>query len=288
MSLLDHFVHMVIEALPFFVVAMVVSALLETKVNIDRFLDPIIKSRFSVLWASVMAGLLPGCACATVPLAETLKKKNADLATTGAFLLVSPLLGPHTIILTYGFLGMKFTVFRIVAAMLGGICIGLIFSWCERRGVLNMPEEKVASCCASKSGCSTHVDAQFWPTLWASIKKFGGYFLLGIAIAALLKGVVPTEVIPTYLGSGILAILVAVFMGIPIYVCEGEEIPITRAVLDLGLAPGAAFAFMMGAVGTCIPTMLMARKVIGGKAILIYASYFFIFAFLCGLAFTYL
>lgn len=277
---------MVVEALPFFVVAMVVSALLETKVNIDRFLDPLLKSRFSVLWASLLAGLLPGCACATVPLAETLKKKNANLATTGAFLLVSPLLGPHTIILTYGFLGFKFTVMRVIAAMLGGLFIGLIFSVCEKKGIVSMPENEVSSCCASKSGCNTHTGAPFWPTLWASVVKFGGYFLLGVGIAALLKVLVPIDLVPSYLGTGITAIFIAVFMGIPIYVCEGEEIPITRALLDLGLAPAAGFAFMMGAVGTCIPTMLMARKVIGGKAILVYAAYFFIFAFCCGLAFN--
>lgn len=276
---------MVIEALPFFIVAMVVATLLETKVNIDRFLDTILKSEFSVLWASIMAGLLPGCACATVPLAETLKKKNASLATTGAFLLVSPLLGPHTVILTYGFLGAKFTVMRIVAAMLGGLLIGAVFSICEKKGWLSMPQEKTSSCCASKSGCSTNIEAKFWPTLWASVLKFGGYFILGIGIAALLKALIPVELIPTYLGSGITAIVISVFMGIPIYVCEGEEIPITKALLDLGLAPAAGFAFMMGAVGTCIPTILMAKKVIGGKAIMIYASYFFVFAFMCGLFF---
>jgi uncharacterized membrane protein YraQ (UPF0718 family) len=286
MDFVHHFSHMFLEALPFFVVAMVVAALLETKINVDRFLDPIIKSRFSVLWASLMAGVLPGCACATVPLAEILKKKNANLATTGAFLLVSPLLGPHTVILTYAFLGLKFTVFRIVAAILGGVLIGFVFSLCEKKGILSMPEAKAASCCSKKSGCGTNEPLRFWPTLWDSTKTFGGYFALGIAIAALLKAVVPMELIPTYLGSGVLAILVAVFMGIPIYVCEGEEIPITKALLHLGLAPGAGFAFMMGAVGTCIPTMLMAKKVIGGKPIVIYASYFFVFAFLCGIAFS--
>lgn len=286
MTFLHHFSHMTIEAVPFFIVAMIVSALLETKVNVDRFLDPILKSKFSVIWASILAGVLPGCACATVPLAETLKKKNANLATTGAFLLVSPLLGPHTVILTYGFLGAKFTVFRVLAAMLGGILIGLIFTVCEKKGWLSMPKEETSSCCSSKTGCSTGESAKFWPTLWASVKKFGGYFILGIAIAAVLKVLIPTELIPSYLGTGLMAIAVAVFMGIPIYVCEGEEIPITKALLELGLSPAAGFAFMMGSVGTCIPTMLMARKVIGGKPILIYASYFFVFAFCCGLAFS--
>ncbi len=75
-------------------------------------------------------------------------------------------------------------------------------------------------------------------------------------------------------------------MGIPVYICEGEEIPITLSLLKLGLGQGPALTFLLGAVGTCIPTMLMACKIIGRRATILYLIGWFIFAPLSGFLFS--
>ena len=35
-------------------------------------------------------------------------------------------------------------------------------------------------------------------------------------------------------------------IGIPVYICEGEEIPITYSLITLGLAQGPAMTFLLG------------------------------------------
>ena len=60
--------------------------------------------------------------------------------------------------------------------------------------------------------------------------------------------------------------------------CEGEEIPLVVSLMNLGLGEGPAFTFMMGAVGTCIPTMVMAKKIIGMKPMVLYAGFWLVFA----------
>ena len=123
--------------------------------------------------------------------------------------------------------------------------------------------------------------------LSAIVKELGKYFLLGMFIASLLTVIIPEETIPKYIGSsGWFAYFVAVLLGIPIYICEGEEIPITLALLKLGLGSGPAFSFLLGSVGTCIPTMIMAQKVIGRKPVLFYIVYWFLFAVGAGLIFS--
>ncbi|MBT5954687.1 hypothetical protein HOG98_08200 [bacterium] len=280
------FTHMVIEILPFFIGAVVLSSLLETKINSEKLLSPFIKGKFAVIWTCILGGLLPGCACATVPLAKSLKSKNAGLGVTACFLMVAPLLGPHTIILCYGLLGLKFTVWRIITALIGGIVMGYLFSYLESRKMLSMPETTHTTC--TKSNCSNPAchHPKFWEVTWKTTRTLGLYFLIGLFIASALTVLIPKDMIPSYIGTGPLAYLIAALVGIPVYVCEGEEIPITRALLNLGLGAGPAFTFMMGAVGTCIPTILMAKKIIGNKPVMLYVAIWFAFATLSGYFFS--
>lgn len=288
-AIITEFLTTTLDVLPYFFAAVILSALLETKLNSDRLLAPFIKGRFAIVRASLLAALLPGCACATVPLAENLRRKEAGLGVTGAFLLVSPLLGPHTIILTFGLLGLEFAVWRVIAALAGGIVLGYLLHYGEKSGRLQLPvPEKVDTCCHSGSCGDACEHPTFFKVFWQTTKKLGGYFLLGILIAAVLTVVIPTDVIPEYIGTGLLAYVIAAMIGIPVYVCEGEEIPITKALLDLQLGAGPAFTFMMGAVGTCVPTILMAKKILGNKAIGIYIVYWFVFAIVSGMGISYL
>lgn len=286
-TILITFLHLLLDVLPYFIGALVFSAFLETKVTSSTLLNPFITGKFSIIWVSILGGLLPGCACATIPLAETLKQKKAGLGAISAFLMASPLLGPHTIILTYGFLGLRFTLWRIVAALLGAIVLGYFLQWCEKKGWIEEPSLQKKSCCSSSTctSSSSH-STSFLNAFWNTLKNLGSYFLIGLFIASILTVVIPTQLIPTYIGSGLFAYVIAAFIGIPVYVCEGEEIPITKALLNLHLGVGPSFTFMMGAVGTCIPTLLMAKKIIGNKAVFIYSIYWFFFAILAGISFS--
>lgn len=52
----------------------------------------------------------------------------------------------------------------------------------------------------------------------------------------------------------------------PLYVCEGGEVPLTLALLKLGVGIGPAFTFLLSSVGTCLPTLTMAPRIIGWRA----------------------
>jgi uncharacterized membrane protein YraQ (UPF0718 family) len=117
-------------------------------------------------------------------------------------------------------------------------------------------------------------------SLGAILRKITPYFLLGMLIAAALSAILPEEAIPGFLGgsSGFWAYVLAALVGVPLYVCEGEEVPITYALIARGLGPGPSLTFLLGSVGTCVPTMLMARNIIGRRATVFYILYWFAFA----------
>ena len=287
--ILKEFFHLIIAVAPYFFLGAVFGALTEVYVKPELALKYLNRGVRSVVTASLLGAVLPGCSCATMPMASTLKSKGASLGTISAFILVSPLISPHILILTYAMLGLRFALARIIFSLAAAITLGLFFNYLERKRikgfVLGAHDPDACDCasCLSESGKKP----TFLISLLKIIKELGKYFIVGVFIASLLTVLIPEEAIPAYIGAeGIFAYATAVIVGIPLYVCEGEEIPITLALLKLGLGPGPAFTFLLGAVGTCIPTIIMAQKVIGKKPTLFYVIAWVIFALGSGLLFS--
>jgi len=286
------FISLTLIVLPWFILGVVFGALLE------RFLKPDLARKFlgkgvySIINASLLGAILPGCSCATVPMANGLKESGSSLATITAFIMVSPLLSPHTLILNYGMLGWQFTVARIVFSLTGSILLGLIIMFLASRNFrgFNLPQKiplETSCSCGDGCDCDDSQHKSFFTSLIDIVKNLGKYFLLGMVLASLMTTFVPEKAVPQYIGtSGPLAYLSAIGVGIPLYVCEGEEIPITLALRNLGFGFGPAFAFLLGSVGTCIPTLAMAPKVIGKRATILYFVYWLFFALGSGLLFN--
>jgi uncharacterized membrane protein YraQ (UPF0718 family) len=279
--------------LPYFICGAAIGAALDVFLKPEFALKHLRGGWLSMAKASVLGMVLPGCSCATMPMAAGLRRKGADLGTVTSFLLASPLVSPQTLVLTFAVLGWKFAVARAVAAFCGAMMIGGIFLWLERRryGFLDIPTPEPVKKCSAGCGCSGGEEDEgpkkFWPVFIDIIKDLGKYFVLGMAIASLLTVLLPPGFIMQYIGSsGPLAYVAAVLLGVPLYVCEGEEIPLTLSLLKLGLGPGPAFAFLLGSVGTCIPTMIMSQKLIGRRGLLVYAAWWLLFAFAAGLLFS--
>jgi uncharacterized protein len=78
--------------------------------------------------------------------------------------------------------------------------------------------------------------------------------------------------------GGVWAFALAAIVGIPLYVCEGEEVPLTAGLLAAGLGPGPSLTFLLGSVGTCVPTLLMSRGILGDRATSFYLAFWIAFA----------
>jgi uncharacterized protein len=74
----------------------------------------------------------------------------------------------------------------------------------------------------------------------------------------------------------------AAVVGIPLCVCEGEEVPLTVGLLAAGLGPGPSFTFLLGLVGTCAPTGLMSRGILCERATPFYLAFWIAFTISVG------
>jgi uncharacterized membrane protein YraQ (UPF0718 family) len=273
------FLNLLLRVFPYFLIGAGFGALLKTYVKPEWTLKYFGKATSSVINACILGAVLPGCSCATMPMAEGIKSKGVKVGVLTAFIMISPLLSPVTVFLTFGLLGLKIGIARIVFPFIGSIAVGVILNYLEMKKVFGFAipaSEANAQVCTEPCEDSRE---NYWQNLIAIFKNLTKYFLLGMFVAAVLAILIPEGSLSKYINpSGILAYLTAALIGIPLYVCEGEEVPLTYALLKVGLGVGPAFTFLLGSVGTCIPTMLMAPKVIGRRATIFYVASWFIFA----------
>jgi len=273
---IDNLLSLLADALPWFLGGAILGAALEAYLPATWALRWLGSSRASVLNATVAGAILPGCSMTTVPLAAALKRRGARLGTLTAFIMISPILSPETIILTAALLGAKFTVARIVFPVITTLVMGIALNALQERRIkqFQLPADDPGVSDLQSACCEDHEllggKRSFWKSFAALLHPLWLYFLIGLLAVAILQAIVPPRDVARYLHGGVGAYLLAAAAGIPLYVCEGAEVPLTYGLLRAGVGIGPAFTFMLGAVGTCIPTILMAPRIIGKTATYVY------------------
>lgn len=278
---LHTFLHLLLEALPLFLLGAALGAGLEAWLKpgwIERWIG---SGHRSIAAAALAGAVLPGCAMSTMPLAQSLRRRGAALGTLTAFIMIAPILSPHTIFLTATLVSVPMAIGRVVLSLVVTLILGTVLNAMEKRGRLASPVKSTAvndSCCGPERAANGSGWRRFLKLLWSSIRSLTPYLLGGLFVAALISATVPGDTIHKYLRGGWTAYLFASLIAFPIYVCDGGEIPLTRALLAMGVGPGPAFCFMLASVGTCLPTIAMATRIIGWRATMIYVAAWLVLA----------
>jgi uncharacterized membrane protein YraQ (UPF0718 family) len=292
------FASLSLSVLPWLVVGIAAAAVVKTFVP-QRWGARALGGRIGLPLAVTVGALMPGCSRTTMPLVIGLRGlRGPKLGSLTALLFVAPLLSPVTVALTWSVLGWRMTVARVIAALAGSALIGALINryepWFEgdRLPLIAGASPELDERCASGMYAPTAGDPRtaaqrLGANLWQTVRRVTPYFIAGIALAAAVSALLPEDAIPKAIGgsSGIWAYLLAAIAGAPLYVCQGEEVPLTYAVLATGVAPGPALTFLLGAVGMCLPTVVMSRGVLTPRVTYVYVAYWITFVILAGIAF---
>jgi uncharacterized membrane protein YraQ (UPF0718 family) len=90
------------------------------------------------------------------------------------------------------------------------------------------------------------------------------WLLFGIALAALLHVLVPTEVFGEWFGPTALGLLATLVLATVLEVCSEGSSPIAADVLLRANAPGNAFVFLMAGAATDSTELLVLRQLTNG------------------------
>ena len=67
-------------------------------------------------------------------------------------------------------------------------------------------------------------------------------------------------------GGGVLPYLVAMAVGIPLYVCATASTPVAASLIGAGLSPGAALVFLISGPATNSAALTTLWKILGRRA----------------------
>ena len=85
----------------------------------------------------------------------------------------------------------------------------------------------------------------------------GKWLLLAFVLESLMVAYVPSDLVTRIAGDGgFLSILGATLVGIPSYLNGNAALPLVAGLIEKGMAPGAAMAFLVGGGVTSIPAAL--------------------------------
>lgn len=112
--------------------------------------------------------------------------------------------------------------------------------------------------------------------------------LAGVFIAGIIKYFLPQSVVETWVGgnslrSNFLASILGAFM----YFSTLTEVPIIKALMDLGMGKGPALTLLLAGPSLSLPNMIVIGRVMGARKTLTYVALVVIMATFTGMAFGY-
>ncbi|MEM9881831.1 MAG: SO_0444 family Cu/Zn efflux transporter [Planctomycetota bacterium] len=227
-----------------------------------------------VVKAAVFGVPLPLCSCGVIPVGAGLYRRGASRGASSSFLLSTPQTGVDSIAATYALMGPVFAVVRPVVALVTGVVGGWLIDLVTRHEARDEAVEAQgcgSSCCGGKAeaagGKWRRAVRYALVTLPADLV---GSLTLGLVVAAALTAWLPADVFGPYLGGGLVAMLAAVVVGAPLYVCATASIPVGLGLLAVGASPGAVLAFLIAGPATNAATVAVTWRVMGRTTGLIY------------------
>lgn len=271
------FWHTVVEMSPYLLFGFFVAGLLSALIP-QRLVEKHLGGRgiLPVLKASLFGVPLPLCSCSVIPVSMSLRKHGASRGSTIAFLLSTPQTGVDSIFVTYSLLGLLFAIFRPVVALVTGIIGGILVDIFEKgpNGKEGQGEElpKCSDHCCNSRGAVGRIVGGLRYGFVTLPRDIGRPMLIGLVVAAAITAFVPEGYFAEKLGTGILAMVVMMLVGIPIYVCATASVPIAAALILKGLTPGAAFVFLMTGPATNAASFVTIWRILGGRTAIIYLA----------------
>ncbi|MDQ6423505.1 permease [Paenibacillus sp. LHD-117] len=225
------FLSMVMEAIPFVLVGVLISGLIQSFIT-ERWIAKIMpKNRFlSSLFGCSVGILFPSCECGIVPITRRLLGKGVPLNAGIAFMLTGPVVNPIVLFSTYVAFGNDWRIVAVRAgmafavALVVSVSISLLFPALPLRQAI---QEMAASTALSDvPRAPMPLRRKLGSVLTHAVEEFfsvGKYLVLGAFIAACMQTFIPTSSL-LHIGSNpIMASLVMMGLAFTMSLCSEAD-----------------------------------------------------------------
>ncbi|MCP3938226.1 MAG: hypothetical protein GY708_22995 [Actinomycetia bacterium] len=270
---------------PFLAITILVAAAMPVYVGLDR-ISSLLRRKWWVatLGAVGFAALTPFCSCGTMAVLLGMIASSTPWAPLVAFMVSSPLTSPSELVFSAGLFGWPFALLFFGGTIAMGIVAGLVANVLDRIGWLEGQARTLATTEDSSCDATEPVDgspttgiggtlvvaapaptetttnlatrlrlSEYGREIWSTGRRLAVLFLAFTAVGYLVIEAIPTAWLQDNLGGDSLAAVpLAALLGIPAYINTEGSLPLVATMVDNGMGPGPALAFIVTGAGTSI------------------------------------
>ncbi|MEU0336389.1 permease [Streptomyces sp. NPDC006193] len=245
------FVAVTVQALPFLVLGVLLSAAIAVFVPASFFARALPRRpALAVPVAGLAGAVLPGCECASVPVAGALVRRGVTPAAALAFLLSAPAVNPVVLTATaVAFPGHpEMVLARFAASLLVACAMGWLWQRLGRADRLRPPARGAHEGATKREA--------FWDAVRHDVLHAGGFLVLGAAAAATLKAAVPADWLRTAAGTPLVSVLALAVLAVVLSICSEADAFVAASLTQF--SPTAKLVFLV--VGPMIDLKLFAMQ----------------------------
>jgi len=240
--------------------------------------------------ASMLGVVTPFCSCSSVPIFIGFIETGVSLGVTFSFLITSPLINEAAFGILVGAFGIKiaslYMAVGVIIGVLGGWIIG---KFKLEKYVEGFVYEVVHQKIEVKEMKLKDRVVYAKDEMFKIVKKIYMFIIFGILIGAFIHGYANEEFVIKIIGEkNMLAVPIAVIMGVPMYAGAIGTIPIAKSLILKGAGTGTALAFMMAVTALSLPEMIMLKKIMKYKLLAIFITITTISIIFVGYMFNYI
>ena len=267
-----------LEALPFVLLGVIISSLIQLFVSEDTLLRILPKQRsLRLIFASFLGLVFPVCECAIIPITRALIRKGMPAGPAFAFMIATPIVNPIVILSTYNAFGAmpEMALYRTVGGFLAALIIGAAVEKfggdATPKSIPAQAETTCSHCLHDRHDHSMADDANVHARLesregiraeksrfggvWrgietvlahtsAELKSVGMYLIIGALIAASMQMIVDQNLLSAIGGGRIASILVMMALAFVLSLCSEADAFVASTFL-LHFSGASVLAFLL-------------------------------------------
>jgi uncharacterized membrane protein YraQ (UPF0718 family) len=205
-----------------------------------------------------------------------LATRRIALRAVVCFMVIVPVLNPFVISFSYGVLGWEYTALRIASVWILGIFAGYVVERFAGQIDVEQPEAGFTACKGCTGGFHLDGAKPITDSAFDLLAYLAPYIIIGTVLGALITVYLPSRMVGDYLSSDFTGLVLASGIGVPLFLCSGEDVLILEPLIKMGLPMGHAIALTLAGNGICVSSIALLMPLFGKRATWIIVALFFL------------
>lgn len=255
------FLSIVLESLPFVILGVLISSLIQKLVSKERLLRLLPRNgALAVVVSSMLGFFMPVCDCGTIPIARSLIAKGVPHSVAMTFTLAAPVVNPLTMVATYVAFGLNTTMMWMRVAVTLGIAITI--GWTlqsveqkKRRTIVTPPESfELPMLNSAPAAAPTRPQRRSVGTVIRSVIEHavteffevGSFVVLSALVAACLQTYLPGSALSLLSAHPFWSVVSMMVLGSALSLCSEADSFIARSLASVSTTGGVLSFLVIG------------------------------------------